>query len=280
MVPGVSARATRGLTDFTGTVGGIKSRLMQAGVTLVGPLRDRWSVDVSGPFLSRGTALNLPPDSPKAGLQSCFMPVRRLHCEKPLPLIIAGKSLGVHFYGMVWEPAGTESPWPWSRTPSGAELLLPLVPISVQGDPLCSVPAPPVPSMCHLQAPAGTALSPPHALPVSPPWAAPGTHAGSVSASISAPRFEVPRKGIVVFVCERLSPRCSRLSLGDGSGLPSVQPRCPGPPGCQRRLIRVMDGDEHGSTMAGCSLGARAGPALPLSLEECGSVGWRASTGC
>lgn len=73
---GVSARATRGLTDFIGTIAGIKSRLMQAGVTLVGPLRRRWSVVVSGPLLYLGTALNLPPDSPRAGLQSCFMPMR------------------------------------------------------------------------------------------------------------------------------------------------------------------------------------------------------------
>lgn len=261
---GVSARATRGLTDFIGTIGGIKSRLMKAGcnVTPVGPLRYRWSVAVSEPLLSPGTALNLPPDIPKAGLQSYFMPVRLLPVKSKLSLINAEKSLGIHFYGMVWEAASTESPRPWGRTRSGAGLLLsPLVPVAVQGN-LCLAPCPHPLLHSIFQLRAGKARSPPHVPPVSPPWAAPGTHAGSAS-TISARRFEVPRRGVVVFVCEPLSGRCSRLSLGDGSGPPSVQPRCQGPPGCQRRLIRMMDGDEDGSTMAGCSPGARAGPALP-----------------
>lgn len=139
--------ATRGLTDFTGTMGGIKSRLMRAGcnVRLVGSLRYRWSAAVSEPLLSPGTALNLPADIPEAGLQSYLMPVK-----SKLSLSIAGKSLGVHFYGMVWEAASTESPWPWGRAPAGAELLLsPFVPR--QGRVTCFAPSPSH-SICQLRA--------------------------------------------------------------------------------------------------------------------------------
>lgn len=52
--------------------------------------------------------------------------------KSKLSLITAGKSLGIHFYGMVWEAASTESPRPRGRSRSGAELLLsPLVPVAL-----------------------------------------------------------------------------------------------------------------------------------------------------
>lgn len=90
----------------------------------MGPLRYRWRAVGSGLSLSLGIALKLLPDSPRAGLQSCFIPGEVVACEKQMALITPGKSLGIHCCGMLWEPVGAETPWPQDTDLPGAELLL------------------------------------------------------------------------------------------------------------------------------------------------------------